>query len=100
MATVIQVVGWTGLVGAVPGTVFVVKMALLILRALRQIELLVAIAADAGEGLISKLEPLSRLPAAEQSTQALAEQSAALGSSAATLERALEVLAGRRAGAA
>ncbi len=99
MDTVIQVAGWSGLVGALLGTVAVLKLALLILRVLRQIDLLVRLARDGAEGLRLNLEPLSRMPAADQTARALAHESVLLASTATTLAREVEPVASHRTGA-
>lgn len=100
METVIEVIGWSGLLGAVLGAVAALKLALLILRVLRQIDQLVATAREGAERLLLNLAPLSRVPAAEQAAEALAEESAMLGAAAATIERELPTVAGPRAGTA
>jgi hypothetical protein len=98
METVIQVIGWAGLVFGVLGAVAVLKLALLTLRVLRQIDKLVRLSRDAAEGLLVNLRPHSRLPAAVQAAEALAEESAAIAVMATNIEREL-LAAGRRGGA-
>lgn len=97
METVMQVLGWAGLAGAVLGAVVVLKLALLILRVLRQIELLVRIARDGAEGLLVNLGPLSSLGALEQPAAAVGEESAAIATLTTRIERRLGPLDADRA---
>ena len=92
MGNAIQVVWWTGLVGALIGTVAILKEVALVLQALRDIHRLAELTRDAAEGVRANVAAASRLTELESPARQLREATGALASTAASVEKKLDGL--------
>ena len=92
MQRAIQVVWWIGLLGALIGTLVILKQVTLVVRALRDIQRLAEITRDAAQELATNAAAISRLEGSEEPARRLREAAVALAAAATSLEHKLQGL--------
>lgn len=95
METAIQVVWWIGLVGALIGTLVVLKEVALVLRTLHKIYRLAEFTRKAAEGIVSNVDGISHLAKAEAPAEQLAEAAKLFADATKSFEDQLDAVTGR-----
>jgi hypothetical protein len=96
METVLLMIWWIGLIGALPATLVLLKRASLVIGALRDIHRLAVVTAGAAGDIGGNLEAVPRLAALTDATAGLPEAARRLAAAAGLVEGVLAGLGGHR----
>jgi len=92
MQVAIQVVWWIGLIGALILTLVILKEVALLLRVLKDIHELAKLTHEAAQGIATNVAVISRMEGLAEPARGVREATAALATTAASLEQQLAAL--------
>ncbi|MDQ4077532.1 MAG: hypothetical protein M3220_14960 [Chloroflexota bacterium] len=96
METAIQIVWWLGLAGALIGTLAILRVVELVIRALSDIHQLAKLTREAARGVADNMEGASRVSNLEKRSQGLHDSVAALATAIVGLQQKLDDLSSDR----